>query len=93
MNIQDFINSGEQPYPDDSYGDGYRCSVYLKDGLFLPCVIIRKNQAYVDLACRRIDDERSGKSIFQNSEIGYRETVKTFVTQGNRINEYDVCCL
>ncbi len=90
MRIYEFLKSGEEPFPDANYGEGFRCSVRLKGGLFLPCVMIRKNRIYIDLACRRFDDERNGKSVFLNKESGYREIVKSFVTQGNRINDYDV---
>ena len=90
MEINEFINSGEEPLPDSHYGDGYRCSAYLKDGLYLPCVVIRRNDKYIDLACRRLQDEKSGKSIFKNKKSGFRETVKTFVTSGNKINAHDI---
>jgi len=90
MKISEFIKSGEEPYPDSSYGDGYRCSAYLKDGLFLPCVIIRKNEQYIDLACRRFDEEKSGKSIFKSNRNGYREIVGSFVAGGNQVNDYDI---
>jgi len=90
MKISEFINSGEQPWPDSNYGDGYRCSAYLKDGLFLPCALIRKNTQYVELACRRFEEEKSGKSIFKSNKNGYREIVKSFVASGNRVNNYDI---
>ncbi len=90
MEISEYIKSGEEPWPDSSYGDGYRCSAYLKDGLYLPCVIIRKNNTYIDLACRRFDEEKSGRSIFKNNKNGYRDIVKNFVAGGNRVNDYDI---
>lgn len=77
-------------FPDSSYGDGFRCSAYLKDGTFLPCVMIRKSDVYVGLACRRLDEEKSGKSIFSKRDDGYRQIVKTFVAGGNRVNDYDI---
>ena len=90
MRISDYMKIAEEPFPDSNYGDGYRCSAYLKDGLFLPCVIIRKNKLYIDLACRRFDEEKGGRSIFKNKKNGYREIVKSFVTSGNQVNEYDI---
>ncbi len=90
MKISDYLKSGEEPLPDSSYGDGFRCSAYLKDGLYLPCLIIRKNTKYIDLACKRLEDERSGRSIFKNNKSGYRDIVKTFVTSGNQVNDYDI---
>jgi hypothetical protein len=50
----------------------------------------KKNQQYVDLACQRFDEEKRGKSIFQNNKNGYREIVKNFVAKGNRVNDYDI---
>jgi len=47
MEISEFLKTSEEPWPDSNYGDGYRCSAYLKDGLFLPCVMIRKNKTYI----------------------------------------------
>lgn len=90
MDISEFIENCEEPWPDSSYGEGYRCSAYLKDGLFLPCVIIRKNKTYIDLACRRLEEEKSGRSIFKNNKNGYRDIVKTFVAGGNKVNDYDI---
>ncbi|KAG1682723.1 hypothetical protein GQR58_010518 [Nymphon striatum] len=90
MNISGFIQNEEEASPDSNYGNGYRCSAYLNDGTFRPCVIIRKNQKYIDLACRRIKEEIKGKSIFANKKEGYRETIKTFVTSGNNVNDYDI---
>ncbi len=90
MKISEFLKSGEKPYPDATYGDGYRCSAYLNDGLFLPCVMIRRNKQYIDLACRRFDEERSGKSLFKSNKNGYRNIVKSFVASGNQVNDYDI---
>jgi hypothetical protein len=90
MKIQEFIKSVEEPFPDSNYGEGYRCSAYLNDGLYLPCVIIRRNKQYVDLACRRFEEEKKGRGIFKSNKNGYRDIVKTFVATGNRVNEYDI---
>ena len=90
MEISEFLKTEEEPWPDSNYGDGLRCSAYLNDGLFLPCVIIRKNKKYIDLACRRFEEEKSGKSVFLNNKNGYRDIVKNFVAGGNKINDYDI---
>jgi len=90
VRITDYLKSGIEPFPASCYGDGFRCSAHLKDGTFLPCVMIRKNKDYVDLACRRFEEEKSGKSIFSNRDDGYRQLVKTFVAGGNRVNDYDI---
>ena len=89
MEISKFLKDAEA-FPDSSYGDGYRCSAYLKDGVFLPCVIIRRNEKYIELACQRFEEEKKGKGVFHRNTDGYREIVKNFVTSGNRINDYDI---
>lgn len=89
--ILDYISSGEEPYPDAIYGPGYRCSAYLTDGTFLPCVMLRKSSPVVDLAVRRFEQETQGKGSFGlRKGNGYESIVKTFVASGNRVNYYDI---
>ncbi len=94
LSIEDIINflkTTIEPLPDNIYGDGYRVSVTLTDGLHLPCVLFRSSSKLVDLAMRRFKEEQSGKSIFSKSSgLGYREIVKNFVASGNCINHYDI---
>ncbi len=90
MNIAEFLKSGEEPFPNSDYGDGYRCSANLNDGTFLPCVMIRKSKNYVDLACRRFEEEKKGQGVFRNKKSAYRDIVKSFVTGGNLVNDYDI---
>ncbi|MFN5647685.1 MAG: hypothetical protein ACK458_09245 [Sphingobacteriales bacterium] len=86
-----FLKGNIEPLDDNAYGAGYRASVYLTDGTFLPCVIFRNPNTIVDLAIRRFKEEQSIKSIFSRSSgIGYHKIVKTFVASGNCINEYDI---
>lgn len=90
-NIIKFLKDNVEPLHDNAYGLGYRASVYLTDGTFLPCVIFRNPKSTVNLAIRRFKEEQTGKSIFSRSSgLGYYEIVKTFVANGNRINEYDI---
>lgn len=80
-----------EPLPDSAYGLGYRAAVHLVDGTYLPCVIFRNPKTIVDLAIRRFDEEKRGKGVFSRSSgLGYPDIVKTFVTNGNCINYYDV---
>lgn len=87
-----FLKNNIEPINDEFYGSGYRASVTLKDGTFLPCVIFRNPNKNIDLAIRRFKEEQNGKSIFGNKTkgFGYREIVKSFVTKGNSINSYDI---
>jgi len=86
-----FLKDNVEPLQDSAYGPGYRASVYLIDGTFLPCVIFRNPKTVVNLAIRRFKEEQKGKSIFNKSSgLGYYNIVKTFVTNGNCINDYDI---
>ena len=86
-----FLKHNIEPYPDSSYGQGYRASATLTDGTFIPCVMFRNPSTIVDLAIRRFKEEQSGKSIFSKSSgQGYADIVKNFVASGNCINYYDI---
>jgi hypothetical protein len=86
-----FLKENIEPLEDNAYGLGYRASVYLTDGTFLPCVIFRNPKEVVNLAMKRFKEEQSGKGVFNRSSgLGYYEIVKTFVTRGNCINDYDI---
>lgn len=86
-----FLINNIEPLDDSAYGSGYRASVYLTDGTFLPCVIFRNPKTVVNLAMRRFKEEQSGKGIFNRpSGLGYADIVKSFVTKGNCINDYDI---
>ncbi|MDY6947721.1 MAG: hypothetical protein SXG53_18590 [Pseudomonadota bacterium] len=88
-NITAYLKSGAEEFPDSAYGPGYRCSAYLTDGTFLPCVMLRSSAATVQLALRRFEQEKKGLGVFRRKGA-YEEIVKTFVTEGNRINSYDI---
>ena len=89
--IINFLKDNVEPLDDNAYGIGYRASVYLTDGTFLPCVIFRNSKTIVNLAIRRFKEEQSGKGLFNRaSGFGYANIVKSFVTKGNCINDYDI---
>ncbi len=86
-----FLKDNVEPLEDSAYGVGYRASVYLTDGTFLPCVIFRNPKTVVNLAIRRFKEEQKGNGIFNKSSgVGYYEIVKNFVTNGNCVNDYDI---
>lgn len=89
-NIDAYLKSGVEAIPDSAYGPGYRCSAYLTDGTFLPCVMLRSNAAVVQLAMRRFKEEQKGLGVFGRRRDAYEQIVKTFVAGGNRINSYDI---
>ena len=86
-----FLKDNIEPLDDNAYGLGYRASVYLTDGTFLPCVIFRNPKTVINLAIRRFKEEQKGNGIFNRaSGVGYYNIVKNFVTNGNCINDYDI---
>lgn len=84
-NITDRVEPIEDPF----YGPRYRCSLTLKDGTFLPCAVIQPRQRLVDLAKRRIKEEMEGKGRIGGDDP-YGQIVTSFVTRGNKVNDYDV---
>jgi hypothetical protein len=89
--IIEFLKNNIEPLEDNTFGLGYRASVYLTDGTFLPCVIFRNPKTVVNLAIKRFKEEQKGKGIFNRSSgFGYYDIVKNFVTTGNCINYYDI---
>jgi len=89
--IISFLKKNIEPLKDETYGDGYRVSVYLTDGTFLPCVIFRNSKKTIELAKKRFKEEIKGRGILRNmAGGGYNEIVKTFVTEGNRISSYNI---
>ena len=91
--ILSFLKNNIEPREDYFYGKGYRASVQLVDGLFLPCVVFRNPNYKSELAIKRFKEEKSGRRIFFNPSNGYKEIVKTFVTEGNRVNFCDIACV
>ena len=85
-----FLKNNIEPLEDNAFGTGYRASVYLVDGTFLPCIIFRNSKKIVDLAIKRFRDEPSGRSVFKDSSKGYKNIIKSFVAKGNCINDYDI---
>lgn len=87
--ILDYLNGGVEPLHDSVHGNGYRCSAYLTDGTYLPCVMLRESGMIVKLATSRLELEKTGKGIFRSGN-GYETIVKNFVASGNRVNWYDI---
>ena len=75
--ILDYLKTNVEPIHDSSYGDGFRCSAYLNDGTYLPCVMLRKSAPVAALALKRFEQEKKGKGIF-SSDKAYEKIVKHF---------------
>lgn len=59
--IQTLIDAGIEEVPAEFGGPGYRCSAWLKDGTYLPCVFVQKIGRTADLHRKSIDDELRGE--------------------------------
>jgi len=90
--IIQFLKDNIEPLKKEFEGNQYRCSAYLKDGTYLPCVIFQNPGPTVNQAIKRLKEERTGKSIFAKilRFDGYRDMVKLYTTSGNKVNEYDI---
>jgi hypothetical protein len=90
--IIQFLKDNIEPLEREFEGKQYRCSAYLKDGTYLPCVVFQNPEPTVKQAIKRLKEERTGKSIFAKSSgfDGYRDMVKLYTTGGNKVNEYDI---
>ena len=89
--ISEFLKSGVEPFPDSIYGVGFRCSAYLADGTFLPCVMLRTKAPLVELALRRFKEEKRGMGMFRTDKgDAYKKIVGHFVVSGNHVNNYDI---
>ena len=90
--IIQFLKENVEPLERELEGKQYRCSAYLKDGTYLPCVIFQNPEPTVNQAIKRLKEERTGKSIFAKSSgfDGYKDMVKLYTTGGNKINDYDI---
>lgn len=90
--IIQFLKENVEPLEREFEGKQYRCSAYLKDGTYLPCVIFQNPEPTINQAIKRLKEERTGKSIFAKSSgfDGYRDMVKLYSTGGNKINDYDI---
>lgn len=78
-----------EPIEDPIYGPRYRCSLTLKDGTLLPCVILQSKERLVVLAKRRIKEELAGKGALGGPDP-YGQIVSLFVAGGDRVNDYNV---
>jgi hypothetical protein len=82
-----FVKGQVEPLPACApCGERYRVSATLTDGTLLPCVIIERASYTVDLAIKRFEDSRNSDDPY----MGYRALVRSFVTQANTVNEYDL---
>lgn len=81
--ITAFVAANVQPFADRIYGKRYRVAAHLKDGTYLPCVVLQSKRAQVDLALRRFKEPR-----WKHAQ--YESVVETFVSASSRVADYHV---
>jgi len=92
--VYDFLKTAKDEFVDSVYGSGVRCSAYLTDDTYLPCVIIRESEKIVDLAIKRFEEEKKGKGIFSKDEPeAYRKIVKNFLCSKSQVASYNIARL
>lgn len=85
--IIEFVKKYVEPLPAyPPYGERYRVSAMMTDGTSLPCVVIESAPRIIDLALKRFEETRTSLDPYS----GYRAIVNSFVTSGNRVNDYDL---
>jgi hypothetical protein len=84
-----FLVNNVEPLPaNPPHGAVYRASVTLKDGLKLPCVAFESASVAADLAIKRFDETRGNNAL--GPGMDYNAIVRSFVTKGNTVNDYDI---
>jgi hypothetical protein len=85
--IAEFVKRNVEPLPaSPPYGERYRVAGTMADGTSLPCIVVESASLTVDLALKRFEQTKTS----DDPHMGYRAIVRTFVTKGNTINDYDL---
>ena len=82
MNVVDIMHWARQhgdPIPDICHRLSYRCSAYLVDGTYLPCVQLREAGSQTDLAVKRLQEVQNDRRI-----------IASFVNEGNRVSAHEI---
>ena len=73
-----FVADNVEPLKDTVLGNRYRVAAHLKDGTYLPCVVLQSRQKQIEVALRRFKQLRWKRSQ-------YRAVVESFVCAGSRV--------
>jgi len=90
-NILEYIDKKVGRFPDSVFGEGARCSAYLKDGTYLPCVLMRDWNKVVSLFLKRLNQEKSGIGVFgKNQELAEETLIRFFMSNQNIVKLSDI---
>ena len=85
--IAAFVKKNVEPLPPSPpYAERFRVAATLTDGTYLPCVVVENASRTVELALKRFEETRKSADPY----MGYSAIVKSFVTKGNTVNDYDL---
>lgn len=86
--IKIFLKANIKPIKTVKEGAVFRCSAYLNDGTYLPCVLFQPIESRVGLALKRFEETMNNPSLHES--MGYKAIVASFVCKGNSVNHYDI---
>ena len=81
--MANFAANNIEPLKDKIYGNRYRVAAHLKDGTYLPCVVLQGRLPQVELALRRFKELRWKRSQ-------YRAVVESFVSKGSSVANHQI---
>lgn len=85
--IVDFVKRNVEPLPaSPPHGARHRVAGTLIDGTSLPCIVVESASLTTDLALKRFEQAKTS----DDPHMGYRAMVRSFVTQGNTVNDFDL---
>jgi hypothetical protein len=82
LSIRSYILQNVEALQDPVHGPRYRVAATLKDGLYLPCVVIGSTARHLALARRRLTETKLEEGVLE-----------AFVCLGGRVNVYDIASL
>ncbi len=94
--IVKYLKDHIEPILDLHGHKAYRCSVTLKDGLYLPCILMKSEQQHVNMALDAFRDSRkegitdsSGGNQFDK----YWSLLRSYVVGGNRLSWHHIASI
>ncbi len=80
LEIVEYLKKNITPHKNSVCGNEYRTAVYLKNGVYIPCVVFSNADALIDLFEKRLDEKK----------IGVKDLTKSFFINKNIVNSSDI---
>ena len=90
--IVSWLRTNVDPTPDLLGRNAYRCSAYLKDGAYLPCVLMRETNVPMDSVKERFQEAYQSGSTGLGSQIPEldRSILSSFATSDNEVDIHEI---